>query len=44
MNTCSSESCPAGHPVLAVNVSFTYRTEAALNVMLAVFPVDGLKV
>jgi hypothetical protein len=30
--------------VLAVNVSFTYRTVAAVKVMLAVLPVEGLKV
>jgi hypothetical protein len=30
--------------VFAVNVSFTYRTFAAVNVAVAVFPVLGLKV
>jgi hypothetical protein len=42
--TCNSDSCPAGQPVFAVNVSFTYRTFAAVNVTPAVLPVLGLNV
>src|SRR2546430_8984106 len=40
----SSESCPAGQPVLAVKVSRRYRRLVAGNVTVTVLPVAGLKV
>lgn len=40
----NSETCPAGHPVLAVKFSRTYRVVVEAKVIVTVLPVDGLKV
>src|ERR1700731_2277366 len=42
--TWNSETCPAGHPVLAVKFSRTYRALAAGKVIVTVFPVEGSNV
>jgi hypothetical protein len=43
-NTWNSETCAADQPLLAVKLSWTYWADVAGNVMVTVFPVDGLKV
>src|SRR5260221_106917 len=42
--TWNSETCPAGHPVLAVMFARTYRAVVALNVMITVLLAFGSKV
>ena len=42
--TWNSETCPAGHPVLAVKFSRTYRALAEGKVIVTVLPVEGLNV
>ncbi len=41
--TSSSDSCPAGQPVLAVMCSRMWRTVAALKAIVTLLPVAGVK-
>jgi hypothetical protein len=42
--TSNSDSCAAGQPVFAVNVSLTYRRVPAGRLMVTLFPDAGLNV
>jgi hypothetical protein len=44
VQTWNSETCPAGHPVLAVKFSRTYRALVTGKVIVTVLPVEGLNV